>query len=89
MIESNIQNSIAEVATELKSRYEKPGAALVPLLFEVQAQNGFVSDESEVEVAQLLELSQREVHEVVTFYPLLWQEAKGQFHIQFCHNISC
>lgn len=86
---NNGHRPIAEVAAELRSRYEKPGAALVPLLFEVQAQNGYVSDQAEVEVAALLDMSQREVHEVVSFYPLLWQEAKGQFHIQFCHNISC
>ncbi len=76
------------VAT-LKPRYETPKAAMMPLLYEVQARDGYITPEAEIEIAELLGVSPTEVHESVTFYPLLFQKPVGKYHIQFCHNISC
>ncbi len=84
-----IESKYAEVATELKKRYEQPRAALIPLLYEVQNKDGYISEEAEAEVAELLSMPVSEVHAVVTFYPLLFQESRGKTHIQICHNISC
>ena len=89
MSEDNGNHPLTEVATELKLRYARTGAALMPLLFEVQERNGCISEKAEVEVAGLLDISPREVHEAVTFYPLLFQQARGKYHIQICHNLSC
>ncbi len=80
---------IADFVATLKPRYENPKAAMMPLLYEVQARKGFISPEAESEVAELLGVSETEVHEVVTFYPLLFKRPVGKYHIQFCHNISC
>lgn len=85
----DVQISLAEKATELKSRYEHAKAALVPLLYEVQDRDGYISKKAEIEVAEQLDISFREVHEAATFYPLLFQNPVGKYHIQFCHNISC
>lgn len=85
---SNIK-SLAEVADELKEQYEEPCAALVPLLFEVQQREGRISIDSETEVSELLAIDSKQVHEAVTFYPLLSNDALGHTLIQVCHNISC
>ena len=89
MSNNNKHNHLSEAASDLKSRYEPPKAALMPLLYEVQARDGYISLEAEIEVAELLGISLTEVHESVTFYPLLFQKPVGKFHIQICHNISC
>ena len=81
--------SLNDVAGILKSHYEQPAAAMVPLLFEVQARDGYISLEAEHEVAELLGVDQKAVHEAVTFYPLLFDKPVGKYVIQVCHNISC
>jgi len=89
MINQEEKKIALETAEKLKSRYEQPKAALMPLLYEVQARDGYISPEAENEVAELLGISPTEVHESVTFYPLLFEKPVGKYHIQFCHNISC
>ena len=89
MSEGNGNSSLAEVASELTTRYEQPRAALVPLLFAIQTRDGRISDEAEQEVADLLKIDTEQVHEAVTFYPLLSEKPFGKTLIQVCHNISC
>ena len=89
MSETNTKSSLAETAEELKTRYAEPKAALMPLLYEAQARDGYLTLETETEIAELLDINPTEVHESVSFYPLLFQKPVGKYHIQFCHNISC
>ncbi len=89
MSSDKVKIDVSETAGMLKFRYEHSGAALVPLLFEVQRRDGCVTEKAELDVAELLGVSPRLVHEAVTFYPLLFQRPVGKYLIQFCHNISC
>lgn len=89
MSETNTKSSLVETAEKLKSRYAEPKAALMPLLYEAQARDGYLKLETEAEIAELLNISETEVHESISFYPLLFQKPVGKYHIQFCHNISC
>jgi len=84
-----LTSPLSIAAKELIPRYEKPKAALVPLLFEAQEQDGYITLESEQEIADLLGIDLREVHGVVEFYPLLFDKPVGTHLIQVCHNISC
>ncbi len=76
-------------ADALKGRYEKSSAALVPLLFELQARYGYITPEAEREAAETLGVDPRIVHATVSFYPLLFDKPVGKILIQVCHNISC
>ncbi len=89
MSEGNGYRPLAEVAEELKCRYEQPRAALIPLLFEVQKREGYVSPESEEIVGELLGIDTQQVHTSVAFYPLLFDKPSGTTIIQVCHNLSC
>ena len=89
MPETHNSEPLTRISEELKSRYEHPAAALVPLLFAVQARDGHVTPEAEREVAELLGVDRTRVHEAVTFYPLLFERPIGKHLIQVCHNISC
>lgn len=40
-------------------------------------------------VAKTLEVAPARVHEVVTFYEMYHEHPEGQFHLEFCTNISC
>ncbi|MDR3610279.1 MAG: NADH-quinone oxidoreductase subunit NuoE [Ignavibacteriaceae bacterium] len=74
---------------EAISRYPEKRAALMPVLFIVQEQNGFISGEAMTEVARILEITPEDVLGVVTFYTMYHQKPMGKYHIQVCTNISC
>jgi NADH-quinone oxidoreductase E subunit len=71
------------------SRYPVKRSALIPILHEVQARDGYLSQEALAEVAQYLELHPVEVAETATFYDLLNLRPVGKYQILFCHNLSC
>jgi len=71
------------------ARYPEPKAAILPVLWEVQRQKGFIDLESEAWVAQRLGVSAAHVHGCVTFYTMYKQRPSGRNHIQVCTNLSC
>ena len=68
---------------------ERKQAALIPILYHVQRTFGYISEESEREVAVYLEISPAKVHEVTTFYTLFKRKQGGTYLIQVCTNLSC
>lgn len=74
---------------ELLSRYPTTRAALIPILWVCQRQNGWVSPEVIQWVADRLELSTAQVKGVVTFYTMFHQEPVGENVIWVCRTLSC
>jgi NADH-quinone oxidoreductase E subunit len=74
---------------ESLSRYPQKRAALMPVLYIAQEQNGFISGEVMTEVAKILEITPEDVLGVVTFYTMYHQQPVGKYHIQVCTNVSC
>lgn len=75
--------------TELRSRFPVPKAAMVPVLRRVQQETGWLSQETQAWVAEFLSVEPIEVHEVVTFYPMLYSEPVGRHVIHVCRTLSC
>ena len=71
------------------AKYPNQMAATLPLLWIVQEQEGYVSDDAVQLVANTLELPASHVHGVVTFYTMYNREPKGKLHIQVCTNVAC
>ena len=74
---------------EIKTHYERKQSALLPVLWMVQEKNGWISKESILEVADLLDLPAEHIFGVVTFYTMFNDKPKGKFHLQVCTNVSC
>jgi NADH-quinone oxidoreductase E subunit len=74
---------------EIASRYASKEAALLPVLHLVQHETGFISQQEEKQVAELLAIKPIKVKEVVTFYTMFNQRPIGKYHIQVCSNLSC
>ncbi len=74
---------------EIVGRYPRKAAALLPVLHLTQHKFGHLSLEAQVLVAKTLEVAPARVHEVVTFYEMYHEHPEGQFHLEFCTNISC
>lgn len=78
-----------ELAKEIIGRYPRPKSALIPLLHLVQEQNGWVSDEAMVQVAELVGVTPAEVIGTCTFYEMFKREPVGKYLVNICHGISC
>ena len=74
---------------ELLKRYPTKMAALLPALWMVQHERGWVSEEGMAEVAQVLELTPAYVKGVVTFYTMYHQHPVGKHFIQVCTTSPC
>ena len=74
---------------ELLTRYPTKMAALLPALWMVQEERGWVSDEGIREVAGLLELTPAYIKGVVTFYTMYHQHPVGRHFVQVCTTTPC
>ena len=70
-------------------RYPVKRAAMLPTLHLAQEQNGFISEEVERYVSELLEVPVVDVREVLSFYSLLQDREMGRHHIRVCRSVSC
>ena len=59
------------------------------MLHFVQEKEGFISPESEKEIAEHLGIPVVHVHEVISFYHLFHQKPKGKCHFAVCQTTSC
>ena len=74
---------------ELLTRYPTKMAGLLPALWLVQEERGWVSAGAMAEVAALLELTPAYVKGVVTFYTMYHQHPVGRHFIQVCTTTPC
>jgi NADH-quinone oxidoreductase subunit E len=78
-----------EAAERLIARYPQPRSALLPLLYLVQAEHGFVSREGMTEVASWLDLTTAEVAAVATFYTMFKRAPLGEYLVSVCTQPPC
>jgi NADH-quinone oxidoreductase E subunit len=74
---------------ELLTRYPTKMAALLPALWMVQEERGWVSSDGMAEVAELLDLTPAYVKGVVTFYTMYHQHPSAKHFIQVCTTSPC
>lgn len=74
---------------ELLTHYPTKMAALLPALWMLQEDRGWVSPEGMDEVAHVLDLTPAYVKGVVTFYTMYHQHPVGTHFIQVCTTTPC
>jgi NADH-quinone oxidoreductase subunit E len=72
-----------------RDRYPQPRSAILPSLWAVQHEVGYVSDEGMQAVAEILGLAPSEVQAVSTFYSMYFDHPAGEHHILVCVNVAC
>ena len=68
---------------------EQKQSAVMACLSIVQQEQGWVSPESEKEIADYLEMAPMAVHEVTTFYNMYNQQPVGKYKLAVCTNLPC
>jgi NADH:ubiquinone oxidoreductase subunit E len=76
-------------AKEILLRYERPQAALLPLLWLVQQYHGYICPEAEAWVGSLVGTSIAHVREVVSFYNMFHTKPVGRRELRVCTSLSC
>jgi NADH-quinone oxidoreductase subunit E len=83
---STLQKFAKEVA---KFPAEQRQSAVMACLAIVQHEQGYVSAEAEVAVAEYLGMAPIAVREVTTFYNMYNQQPAGRFKLNVCTNLPC
>ncbi|MGI8846799.1 MAG: NADH-quinone oxidoreductase subunit NuoE [Candidatus Dormibacteria bacterium] len=73
----------------LGQRYPQPRSAVLPSLWAVQDEVGFLTPEGMSSVAEILGLAASEVQAVSTFYSMYFDKPGGRHHAIVCVNVSC
>ncbi len=74
---------------ELIKKYPQKRSALIPALYVVQEEFGYIPEPATEPVAELFGLSPAEIKEVITFYTMFYRAPVGRHVLQVCTNISC
>ena len=80
---------VRELADRILAKYPVARSALVPLLYLVQSEVGWVPRRGLQEVGELLGLTTAEVEAVATFYTMVKLRPCGRYVISVCTNPSC
>ena len=89
MMEFNFTEENLGKIENLLKKYPTKRAAVMPVLYLAQEQNGWISQEVMVAVAKILDMTTEDVLGVVTFYTMYHQKPVGKYHLQVCTNVSC
>jgi NADH-quinone oxidoreductase subunit E len=76
-------------ARDLIALYPEPRSALIPILHVLQEQDGYLTEEGMVHVAELLGLAAAEVRGTASFYDMFHLEPVGKYLVAVCTNIAC
>ena len=82
-VEAEVDSHIAKYPADRKR------SAILPILFIVQRERGWVDPAGVNYVAQKLSLQTSDVWEVGTFYSMIHMRPVGKYHIQICKTLSC
>ena len=76
---------------EIASHYppERRLSALLPALYLVQEQQGHITGNAMVHVAEVIGCSRAQVEDVVSYYVMFFTRPVGKYVLQVCRTLSC
>jgi NADH-quinone oxidoreductase subunit E len=79
-------NSIESILNKYKSGRRED---LIPLLQEIQEENGMISEEAIVTVGNMLGMSTTKIFGLATFYDQFRFYPTGKIHLKICNGTTC
>lgn len=76
-------------ALEIISRYPQPKSAVIPLCHLAQEQDGWLTEEAMVHIAELVGCTSVEVLGTASFYEMLKLEPVGRYLVNVCTQLPC
>ncbi len=92
----DIGDEIASFSPEIEgeidwhlAKYPVMRSAILPLMFIVQRERGYLDPPGVAYLAKRLGLRITDIWEVATFYSMIHTEQIGRHHVQICKTLSC
>jgi NADH-quinone oxidoreductase subunit E len=92
----DIGDEVASFSPEIEAeidwhlaKYPVMRSAILPLMFIVQRERGYLDPPGVAYLAKRLGLRITDIWEVATFYSMLHTKPIGRYHIQICKTLSC
>ena len=82
------ENAVKEIGL-IRNKYHDAQSSLLPALYVVQKEHGWLSPEALKEVGEILNVPKAEVKGVSTFYAMFRHRPIGRHLIQLCTNVAC
>lgn len=82
------EETVLEI-NRIKSKYHNGQSSLLPALYVVQREHGWLSQDSMSAVGELLNIPKATVKGVSTFYSMFRHKPMGRNLIQLCTNVAC
>lgn len=87
--EARLSAAGEEAVREALSHYPNPRSAVLPVLWIIQREHGWLSPGGLKLAARLVDLPQPEVFGIATFYTMFNLKPVGRHHLQVCMTLSC
>ena len=83
------EKALIDKANEIIDMYPQKRSALGPLLYLAQEKDGYISNDSIVEISNLIGITEVQVKSVASFYSMYKEEQTGKYLLSVCKSISC
>ena len=83
------EKELIDKANEIIELYPEKRSALGPLLYLAQEKDGYISNDSIVQISNLLGITEVQVKSVASFYSMYKEEQTGKYLLSVCKSISC
>ncbi|MHC1726315.1 MAG: NADH-quinone oxidoreductase subunit NuoE [Syntrophobacteraceae bacterium] len=74
---------------EMIASAESPREQAIDVMFEIQKNFGWMTDDAMVEAANLLQMTPLELEELATFYDSIYRRPVGRYVIHVCDSAIC
>lgn len=82
------EKAVIEIS-RIKEKYPDARSSILPSLYVVQREHGWISPEAAMSVGELLNIPNAALKGVSTFYSMFRHKPIGRHLIQLCTNVSC
>ena len=83
------EKELLDKANEIIELYPEKRSALGPLLYLAQEKDGYISNDSIIQISNLVGITEVQVKSVASFYSMYKEEQTGKYLLSVCKSISC
>ena len=83
------EKELIDKSNEIIELYPEKRSALGPLLYLAQEKDGYISNDSIVQISNLVGITEVQVKSVASFYSMYKEEQTGKYLLSVCKSISC
>ena len=81
------EKALIDKAKEIIDMYPQKRSALGPLLYLAQEKDGYISNDSIVEISNLIGITEVQVKSVASFYSMYKEEQTGKYLLSVCLSL--